>query len=51
MLHWGKSFLLPLPLTRESFDDFVSIWGNPKMFSLFEFFILFLLFMTKLHVV
>ena len=23
MLHWGKSLLLPLPLTGESFDNFV----------------------------
>ena len=51
--HWWKSLLLPLPLTGESFDDFVPHWGNLEMFLLFferrEFF--FLLFMTKLHIV
>ena len=31
MLHWGKSLLLPLLLTGESFDDFVSNWGNLNM--------------------
>ena len=32
MLHWGKSLLLPLPLTRESFVDFVPKWDNLEMF-------------------
>ena len=31
MLHWGKSLLLPLPLTREYFDNFVPNWGNLGM--------------------
>ena len=40
MLHWGKSFLLSLLLTGESFDDFVPNLGNLEMF----FFFLFLFF-------
>ena len=31
MLHWEKSLLLPLPLTEESFDNFVPNWGNFEM--------------------
>ena len=37
MLHWGKSFLLSLLLTGESFDDFVPNWGNLEMFFFFLF--------------
>ena len=49
-----KNLLPPLLAHWESFDDFVPNWGNFEMFSSFErkdFFFLFLLFMTKLHVV
>ena len=57
MLHWGKSFLLSLLLTGESFDDFVPNWGNLEMFFFFLFIFFersiffFQLYMTKLHVV
>ena len=30
-----KNLLLPLLLTRDSFDDFVPNWGNLEMFSFF----------------
>ena len=55
VLYRGKSLLFPLPLFRESFDNFMLNWGNLEMSLLFlerNFFFFFLiLFMTKLHVV
>ena len=54
MPHWGKSLLLPLLLIRESFDGFVSNWGNLEIFFFLKkelLLLLLLLFMTKLHVV
>jgi len=38
MLHWGKSLLLPLPLTGEPFDDFVPNWGYLELFPPSPFF-------------
>ena len=45
MLYYGKSLLIPLPPTKESFDDFVPNWGNLEMFFFFffSFFIILLL--------
>ena len=34
MLHWGKSLLLPLPLTRESFNDFMPNWDDLEILLL-----------------
>ena len=36
VLKRGKSLLLPLPLTRESFDKFVLNWGDLEMFLFFR---------------
>ena len=36
VLEWGKSLLLPLPLIRESFDNFVLNWGDIEMFLFFR---------------
>ena len=54
VLYRGKSLLFPLPLIRESFDNFMLNWGNLEMSLLFlerNFFFFLILFMTKLHVV
>ena len=54
VLEQEKSLLLPLLLTRESFDKFVLNWGDLEMFLFFRmkyFYFFYLLLMTKLHVV